>query len=109
LTAAKLHERFHRIAAAALLENACEKATCDVAVENALLLECAKRIRSEHFRPLVAVVTRCIAARENVLEAVREAIEGRGHDDSDVATHLVENATDRLCTVGRLAVNAQIE
>src|SRR5690606_31079691 len=76
---------------------------------DACFFERAERIRGEHFRPLVTAVAGGIAAGEDVLEAVREAIERRRYDDGDVATDFLEDTHDAVRILRLLAVDAQIE
>src|SRR5690606_41152377 len=109
LAPAEFDECLHRIAAAASFQDAREKAPRDIRVEDACFFERAERIRGEHFRPLVTVVARGIAAGEDVLEAVREAIERRRYDDGDVATDFLEDTHDAVRILRLLAVDAQIE
>src|SRR6476660_2309747 len=65
-------ERFRGRPAAADRENFVAEALPGARVEDAVFLEEGIGVRREHFRPLVAVVARGVAAREDVREAVRE-------------------------------------
>src|SRR5262245_36613679 len=73
----KLDERFHRIAAAAALQDRLEETPRRLHVVDAVLLEGAESVGREDLGPLVAVVAGGIAAGEDVLKAVRKAVEGR--------------------------------
>src|ERR1700686_403117 len=91
LAAAKLHERFERIAAAAARENAVEKAPPRGAIECPTLDECRKRIRRQYFRPLVAVIAGGVAAGKNMAESMRITIPIRHRHHRNLVPHLVQN------------------
>jgi len=77
LASPEFDEQFHRGAAAALREDGVAKAPGDVGIGQPFFLERAEGVGRQHFGPLVAVVARRIAAREDVRKAVRKAVPGR--------------------------------
>ena len=64
-------------------------------IEHAGLLEGRESIGREHFGPLVAVVTRGVTAREDVPEAVREAIPLRHGHHGHFAPHFARGSPRR--------------
>src|SRR3569833_3586077 len=100
--ATELDEGLERGAAASPRENGVQKALRRRHIELARLLEGRESICGQHFRPLVAVVTGCVTAGEDVTEAVGEAVpRGNGHD-RHFAAHLVENLHDAPAALRRI-------
>ena len=64
--AAEAHVEFHRMLGTALRKDILTERAGDLAVEDALLLEEREGIRLQHLGPLVAVIPRGIAAREDL-------------------------------------------
>ncbi len=85
--AAEFDERLERIAAAAARQDAVEETRGGRAVEGAWPKECAEGIGGQHLGPLVAVVTRGVAAGEDVREAVRVAVPFRDARHGDLGAH----------------------
>lgn len=95
LSAAEGNEILDGIAARAALENFREEPPARLRVENAFLFESAEAVGREHFRPFVAVVARGVAARENVREALREAVPLWRKHHGDLFAHGVEKRRNR--------------
>src|ERR1041384_5206661 len=88
---AKLHEGIERVTAATAYQDRVEESIGGGVIEHAGFLERRERIGGEHLGPFVAVIAGGIAAREDVSEAVREAIPVRYGHDRDFASHFVED------------------
>ena len=87
LAAAEGNEIVDRVTARAALENFLQVASPRVGVENAFFFKGAEAVRREDLRPFVAVVTRTVAARKNMREALREAIPSGREDDGNLTAH----------------------
>lgn len=70
--AAEAHVEFHRMLGTALRKDILTERAGDLAVEDALFLEEREGVRLQHLGPLVAVIPRGIATREDMSEC-------RGH------------------------------
>jgi hypothetical protein len=67
-------EGFNRGPLAAAREDFAAQARAGFRVEHAFFFKGRIGIGRQYFRPLVAVITRCIAASEDMAEALREAV-----------------------------------
>src|SRR5690349_9354355 len=92
--AAEVDEGVERLLRSALRQDGVEEALRDALVEHALFLEGREGIGAEHFGPLVAVVTRRVAASEDVAEVVWHAIELGQCEDGHLIAHLAEDLAD---------------
>src|SRR5262245_40693597 len=78
------------VLAPSALEDAVAELVTGRTVEHAPRLELRERVGGEHLGPLVRIVPRCVAAREDVAEAVLEAVPGWWNEERDLAPDAIE-------------------
>ena len=105
LTAAESNEIVDRVTARAALENFLQVASPRVGVENAFFFKGAEAVRREDLRPFVAVVTRTVAARKNMREALREAVPSGWEDDGNLTAHGLQQCLHGI----RLRIEGRVE